>query len=308
MADQGKWFKLWESALDDHDLENLTVHEWFCWARFGTYLKKHGRDGKIRIRHPATALIHLFRSTDFQGVLNMLKCFPNYVVEEGQNVTANVTNESVTYNIRCLNWTKYQGDFSGDRVRKYRQRVTANVTAQEEKRSRREVEEKYKHLTVEPASPPSENGKLVQHYKIKLGILPDDKAWDKKFWGRSAKAAAEILENIGGLHDAISFVDYWAKKFREKDLSWTIETISKRAVEWKSKERAKDAKSTSGTRIYDPEIVRERNKDAHREGTLAPVGQVLSAFRGLESSQAPTGGTKNDDPGGSTGSNAKDVD
>lgn len=139
MSDQGKWFKLWESALDDQDLENLTIHEWFCWARFGTYIKKHGKDGKIRIRYPATALQNLLRLESFGAIQNMLKRFPNYTIEEGQNVTANVTNATVTLNIKCLNWSKYQGDFSGDRVRKHRQRVTANVTAQEEKR--RDVEE-----------------------------------------------------------------------------------------------------------------------------------------------------------------------
>lgn len=151
MADQGKWFKLWESALDDQDLENLSIHEWFCWARFGTYLKKHGKEGKIRLRGPATAVTNLLRLPSFVDVINMLKSFPNYAVEESQNVTANVTDEIVTFSIKCLNWSKYQGDFSGDRVRKHRQHVTANVTVQEEKR--RDVEEKRREETPKPPLP-----------------------------------------------------------------------------------------------------------------------------------------------------------
>lgn len=153
MADQGKWFKLWESSLDDQDLENLSIHEWFCWARFGTYLKKHGKDGKIRLRGPATAVINLLRVNTIFDAIGMIKSFPNYAVEEMKSVTANVTDEFVTFNIQCLNWNKYQGDFSGDRVRRYRRRVTANVTAQEEKR--RDVEEKRREETPKPplASP-----------------------------------------------------------------------------------------------------------------------------------------------------------
>lgn len=152
MADQGKWFKLWESALDDQDLENLSVHEWFSWARFGTYLKKHGKDGKIRLRSPATAVINLLRLPSFSDVISMVKRFPNYMVEEIKNETANVTFESVTFNIRCLNWPKYQGDFSTERVRRHRSRETANVTAQEERR--RDVEEKRRDETPKPPLAP----------------------------------------------------------------------------------------------------------------------------------------------------------
>lgn len=134
MADQGKWFKLWESALDDQDLENLTIHEWFSWARFGTYLKKHGKHGKIRLRAPATAIVNLLRVPTFQDAIAMIKRFPNYTLNESQNETANVTVESVTCSIACQNWLKYQGDFSTERVRKHRSRETANVTVQEETR------------------------------------------------------------------------------------------------------------------------------------------------------------------------------
>lgn len=142
MADQGKWFKLWESALDDPDLENLSIHQWFCWVRFGVYVKKHGKNGKIRLRSPALALINIMRLESFSAVVSMLKSFPNYTFEEGQNETANVTNANVTYNFICKNWSKYQGDYSTDRTRKWRSKGTVNVTRQEERR--REVEENKK--------------------------------------------------------------------------------------------------------------------------------------------------------------------
>src|ERR1700719_4888547 len=134
MADQGKWFKLWESALDDADLENMNIHQWYCWARFGVYLKKHGNGGKVILRSPATALINIMRLKTFEEVINMIGSFPNYTIKREEIVTPDVTDANVTYFVICKYWNKYQGDFSGDRVKKHRQRVTANVTAQEEKR------------------------------------------------------------------------------------------------------------------------------------------------------------------------------
>lgn len=134
MADQGKWFKLWESSLDDPDLDNLTVHQWFAWARFGAYLKKHGRDGKIRLRAPAQAVTHLLRVPSFDAAIDMIKSFPNYIVEEGKVDVSPVTNETVTFSVESLNWSKYQGDFSTPRVQKHRSKKQRNETLQEEKR------------------------------------------------------------------------------------------------------------------------------------------------------------------------------
>lgn len=142
MADQGKWFKLWESALDDFDLENLSIHEWYCWARFGVYMKKHGREGKIRLRAPGTQLVNLFRTTSFQDAIDIVKRFPNYTVGDANSTVTGVTLSPVTYEVECSNWWKYQGDFSGDRVRKWRAEKRHDVTIQEEKRSRREQKRK----------------------------------------------------------------------------------------------------------------------------------------------------------------------
>lgn len=148
MADQGKWFKLWESALDDQDLENLSIHEWFCWARLGTYMKKHGKDGELSIKAPALALQNVLRLNGPDAIKRVIKVLPGYVFEECKGETANVTNATVTFKIKCSNWSKYQGDYSTNRVRRWRKRVTPNVTAQEEKR--RDVEEKRGDVSPKP--------------------------------------------------------------------------------------------------------------------------------------------------------------
>lgn len=148
MADQGKWFKLWCSALDDNDLENLSIHEWFCWARLGTYIKKHGNEGKIVFSSPARALTNLFRVTDFPTALDLIKRFPNCVLGERSITVTGETNSTVTVDIEYLNWFRYQGDFSNDRVRKFRDKKRHAVTAQEEKRSRREEKRKEESINT----------------------------------------------------------------------------------------------------------------------------------------------------------------
>ncbi len=152
MADQGKWFKLWESALDDQELENLSVHEWFCWARLGTYLKKHGKEGILTIKSPAVALQNLLRLKSYDAIKSVILVLPGYSVEEITNETANVTNATVTLNIKCSNWSKYQGDFSTERTRRWRAKKTSHVTLQEERR--RDVEENRRDVNPLPTSLP----------------------------------------------------------------------------------------------------------------------------------------------------------
>lgn len=294
MADQGKWFKLWESSLDDHDLENLTIHEWFCWARLGVYIKKHGVGGKIRIRYPGTSLINLFRVSTFDDVINMIKAFPNYHFEEGNNVTANVTVESVTRNVICKNWNKYQGDFSGDRVRRHRIHVTANVTAQEEKR--RDVEEKRREeKRTTPLSPPASFKQehkeyelpnpavdpikcLVLTFKTTKGFPFDDRAWDKANWGRSAAAAKNLLALCKDFESAESCLKDLGQEYDGKGLSWTFETVCRNAGEWLKKNgRIDEHASRTGLRM----AIAKRNATGKSEALLAQTTEraVLASVR-----------------------------
>jgi len=134
-ADQGRWFKLWVSALNDPDLRNLPIEDFGRWCIFGAYLKLHGHDGRITLREPALALQELLRLPSFEAVVKILASFPNC------NATP-VTTASVTVDIEWLNWQRYQGDYCGDRVRRYRDKkrtlsngpILDSVTGIEEKR------------------------------------------------------------------------------------------------------------------------------------------------------------------------------
>jgi hypothetical protein len=153
MADQGKWFKLWCASLDDAHLENLELDDWARWARLGAYIKRHGSEGKITFSSPARALTNLFRVPDLDAAIMIIKRFPNVRVGERSEALHPVTLTTVTCEIEYTNWSKFQWDFSNDRVRKFRDKKRHAVTAQEEKRSRRRRDVEEKRREVSPLPP-----------------------------------------------------------------------------------------------------------------------------------------------------------
>jgi len=75
--------------------------------------------------------------------------------------------------------------------------------------------------------------KIVDAYKISKGYEKSSlkwKAWDKANYGRAAKAAKSTLEAFeGDVERAVFFVLAKAEEWDEKNLSWTLETISRHA-------------------------------------------------------------------------------
>ena len=133
MGDQGRWFKLWVGWDADPDMANLSLENQARWCRFGTYLKQHGHRGHLKVVTPAKALQELFRVDSFNAVLAVLSAFPNCRVTD-------VTNSPVTLEVTWLNWHKYQGDYSGDRVREWRQqqRQSGNAIKKRGEETRRD--------------------------------------------------------------------------------------------------------------------------------------------------------------------------
>jgi len=121
MADQGRWFKLWVSALADPSLDNLSIAQFGRWCKLGTYTKAHGQDGTVTLVSPAKILVSMLQCDDFQHMIACIEEMPNLTVSLGTNTV-----------VSFRNWAKYQGDFSTARVRKFRQM----------KRSKRRGEEK----------------------------------------------------------------------------------------------------------------------------------------------------------------------
>jgi hypothetical protein len=256
MSDQGKWWKLHVSSLDDQQLENLELDNWARWARFGAYLKKHGTDGEIILIGPCRALQNLFRLDSFIAVISVIKMFPNYTVEEIAKTVPNETGESVSFKAKCLNWSNYQIDFSSDRVREFRAKKRTNETPKrrgEEKRSRGDKEETImapqtnlkipeKYVLPEPKTNPT--ACLVISYKTRKGVPHDNREWDAQSWGRCSASAKLMLSLCHDLPTAEKCLSDVADGFDAKGITWTLETIAKHAPDWLRKNGRTDANAS----------------------------------------------------------------
>ncbi len=138
MADQGKWFKLWNSSIEDADLENLELQDWARWAKLGAYIKAHGTEGKVTFPPPYRKLLNMFRVPTIEAAIDIIHMFPNVTLGEREVTVSSGTNANVSLEVTFTNWWKYQGDFSSDRVRKFRDKKRHSETIQEENRSRRD--------------------------------------------------------------------------------------------------------------------------------------------------------------------------
>ncbi len=123
MADQGIWWKLWCSALDDPDLDNLDLADFGRYCKMGAFIKRQGQTGSIVLAPPARALCATFQVPDFNALIAAISRLPNVIV----TAVSSETNATVT----IKNWLKYQGDYSTERVRKFRARETPKKRREE---------------------------------------------------------------------------------------------------------------------------------------------------------------------------------
>lgn len=147
MGDKGKWVKLHIGWDDDPHIDSLGLDDQARWCKFSTYMKEHGTEGTITLVSPSRVLQHKFRVFTFDEVLDVLRKFPNFDVGEKQNSTVTHVT-SVTVSIK--NWLRYQGDYSGDRVRKFRAHVTAKKRGEEKRGEETRREEKKSNTFARP--------------------------------------------------------------------------------------------------------------------------------------------------------------
>lgn len=175
MADQGKWFKLWCSAIHDQELQNLELEDWARWAMLGAYIKANGKDGKITFSHPYRALLNLFRVPTIEAAKLVLNRLPNCGVGEREVTVSTETNTTVSLEVEYKNWFKYQGDFSSDRVRRFRDKKRHDETAQEERRRDEKRREETRRETTTPQTPQGGSCpylKFLEAYNHNCGNLP----------------------------------------------------------------------------------------------------------------------------------------
>lgn len=147
MADQGRWFKLWNTAPGDGKIQALCpAHRW-AWAAFGCYTKVHGDHGKVVVLE-SNAVLAAEMGVTVDALFSVILSFPNMLFEEGE-----IDNGKLT--VTWLKWKQYQEDSTVyERVKKWRQ--SKSVTVQEEKR--REEKRREKNGVAPGASAAGANG------------------------------------------------------------------------------------------------------------------------------------------------------
>jgi hypothetical protein len=123
--------------------------------------------------------------------------FPNVTVTR-------VTNETVTFKIEYGNWWKYQGDFSGDRVKRHRAKIRESVTAKKRGEEKRREEKRGEQINT---SNPIGFDSFWAHYFPKRRVAKQGamKAW--KVLNPTKELQAEILSALSKQSDRYSLVE-----------------------------------------------------------------------------------------------------
>lgn len=152
MADNGRWFKLWCASINDPDLANLDIADFGRWAKFGAYLKEHGTEGSVSLTEPSKMICAMLQLPTLKDVVSCLQKVKNVTV-------SSETNTNVSYFIKYENWHKYQGDFSTNRVKKFRAEKRKNETPKKRREEKREEEIRKEEKRIEKTIiTPSGNG------------------------------------------------------------------------------------------------------------------------------------------------------
>lgn len=152
MADQGRWFKLWISSKDDPSLSILPVADYGRWCKLGVYTKEHGTDGTVSLSRPSDpAIVHpiqsLFQVPNFDAAIDVIRSLPNIEI----STVSPVTFATVTFFVTWRNWFRYQGDFSTDRVKKFREKNDKMKRSKKRGEEKRREEKKKREDTIAPS-------------------------------------------------------------------------------------------------------------------------------------------------------------
>ena len=220
MGDQGRWFKLWYSALSDPHLGNLDIRDFGRWAKFGAHLKVHGRRGVMRIEAPARTLCADLQVVTYEELLEVLGRFPNCQISRDDGVT---DGRDAPVTVTWENWSKYQEDSSAERMRRLRNRQGHVVTAKKRREEKRinppivpptwgtpdglitlyNAETPQECPSVETASPARR-----EKAKKYLAIFPKEEFWRQVFQEVGRSRFLRGLEKRPGHHSFIADFDW----------------------------------------------------------------------------------------------------
>lgn len=163
MADQGLWFKLWCSADDDPDLDNLDIADFGRWCKLGTFVKRHGTAGSLEIRPPARALCARLQVPHYDALMVTLTRFPHVTVRRANSDVPGETTAVVSFD----NWSRYQGDYSTPRTQRWRR---SQERARGEEKRREETRREVPPSDASHLSPPIPPGAMPERTPGETGV------------------------------------------------------------------------------------------------------------------------------------------
>lgn len=103
MADQKRWFKVWESSSSDPSLDNLANDQYGIYIKLGAFIAVHGVNGSITLEPPQRSLCARLQVENWEALVGTVRCLPHVIISGQNSGHGEVT---VTY----TNWYKYQVD------------------------------------------------------------------------------------------------------------------------------------------------------------------------------------------------------
>jgi hypothetical protein len=170
MADQGRWFKLWGSALSDDALQALPIERRWAWAVLGVHTKVHGTRGRLTVS-PTNVTLAAQMGIPVDALREVIATFPNVSISEAtERRFMEGTNRHGAFTVTWANWTKYQEDSTrAERAKASRAKRRREEMRRDEKRTTPFGSSSDAHDSVPDDAPTNGHGPPV--YRIPASVV-----------------------------------------------------------------------------------------------------------------------------------------
>ena len=137
MADQKRWFKVWNSILTDPTFLITPLDNIGRWVLLGALISLHGKNGRLAIEREALKQILRLKNDNADDNAMITFDLKNIEFRRDENDNGKII-------VIMKNWAKYQKDSTSyKRLKEWRKRQNDNGVRGDKKREDKEKEDKY---------------------------------------------------------------------------------------------------------------------------------------------------------------------
>ena len=126
MNDNRKWWKTWNSILQDPKFQNVRLEDIGFWTLLMSLVCEQGERGKLTIIPPASITVALLRCGNVENMKTMLKRLPNVTIDP-------LKSDNGDFIVTVSKWFTYQVDpTASDRVKRSRYKRREEKRREEE--------------------------------------------------------------------------------------------------------------------------------------------------------------------------------